>query len=100
MESLVSDNWTLYHYAMKSQVTRDKYQKRLGEFLESLRFQGDTIQQKSRVYVETSGKDSSWTFNNIFKCIQFQNSRVIKKQISGATVRNYVTSFKSFCEMA
>jgi hypothetical protein len=24
-----SNTWTLYHYAMKSPVTRDKYQKRI-----------------------------------------------------------------------
>ena len=32
--------------------------------------------------------------------MQFQNSRVIKKEISGATVRNYVKSIKLFCDMA
>ncbi|MDP8941228.1 MAG: hypothetical protein M3M84_01640 [Thermoproteota archaeon] len=28
-----SDHWTLYLYAMKSPVTRDKYQKRIGSSL-------------------------------------------------------------------
>ena len=44
--------------------------------------------------------DSNWTFNNIVKFVQFQNSRVNKKEIIGATVRNYVKSIKLFCEMA
>jgi hypothetical protein len=34
VEQLQSDPWTLYLYAMKSSVTRDKYQKRLGKFYE------------------------------------------------------------------
>ena len=32
--------------------------------------------------------------------MQFQNSRVNKKEITCATVRNYVKSIKLFCEMA
>ena len=32
--------------------------------------------------------------------MQFQKDRVDKKEISGATVRNYVKSIKLFCEMA
>ena len=78
MESLESDHWTLYLYSMKSPVTRDKYQKRLGKF-EFLGLEGDTIEQKSRVFVDLARKDSNWTFNSILKFIQFQNSRVIKK---------------------
>ena len=34
LEQLQSDPWTLYLYAMKLPVTRDKYQKRLGKFFE------------------------------------------------------------------
>ena len=94
------DHWTLYLYAMKSPVTRDKYQKRLGKFFDFLRLEGNTIEDKSKVFVEMARKDSNWTFSNILTFIQFQNSRVIRKEISGATVRNYVKSIKLFCDMA
>jgi site-specific recombinase XerC len=102
VEQLESDPnpWTLYLYAMKSPVTRDKYQKRLGKFFDFLRVEGSTIEDKSRVFVEMATRESNWTFNNILSFIQFQNSRVIKKEISGATVRNYVKSIKLFCDMA
>jgi integrase len=63
--------------------------------------EGGSIEEKSRVFVEMARKDNSnWTFNNILKFIQFQNSRVVRKEISGATVRNYVKSIKLFCDMA
>jgi hypothetical protein len=71
-----SDHWTLYLYAMKSPVTREKYQKRLGKFFDFLRLEGSTIEDKSRVIVEIARKDSNWTFSNILRFIQFQNSRV------------------------
>jgi len=85
---------------MKSPVTRDKYQKRLGKFFDFIRLEGATIEDKSRVFVEIARKDGNWAFNNIIRFIQFQNSRVIQKEISGATVRNYVKSIKLFCDMA
>jgi hypothetical protein len=86
---------------MKSPVTSDKYQKRLGKFFGFLGLEGRTIEEKSRVFVEIARKDgNNWAFNNIIRFIQFQNSRVIQKEISGATVRNYVKSIKLFCDMA
>jgi hypothetical protein len=36
---------TLYLYAMKSPVTRDKYQKRLGKFFDFLRLEGSTTEE-------------------------------------------------------
>jgi hypothetical protein len=53
------DHWTLYLYAMKSPVTRDKYQKRLDKFFDFLRLEGSTIEEKSRVFVEMARKDSN-----------------------------------------
>jgi hypothetical protein len=76
------DHWTLYLYAMKSPVTRDKYQKRLGKFFDFIGLEGSTIEDKSKVFVEMARKDSNWTFSNILRFIQFQNSRVIQKEIS------------------
>jgi hypothetical protein len=100
VEQLQSDPWTLYLYAMKSPVTREKYQKRLGKFLDFLALEGATIQEKSRAFVEMARKDSNWTFNSILRFVQFQNNRVLKKEITSATVRNYVKSIKLLCEMA
>jgi hypothetical protein len=57
--------WTLY--AMKSPVTRDKYQKRLGKFFDFLRLEGSTIEEKSIVFVEMARKDNNWTFSNILR---------------------------------
>ena len=77
-----SDTWTLYLYAMKSPVTRDKYQKRLGKFFDFLKLDGTTIEDKSKVFVEMARKDSNWSFSNILRFIQFQNNRVSQKEIS------------------
>jgi hypothetical protein len=70
---------------MKSPVTRDKYQKRLGKFFDFIRLEGVTIEDKSMIFVEIARKDGNWAFNNIIRFIQFQNSRIIRKEISGTT---------------
>jgi hypothetical protein len=45
-------------------------------------------------------KDNNSALINILKFIYFQRERVEKKEISGATVVNYVKSIKLFCDMA
>ena len=74
VEQLESDSspWTLYLYAMKSPVTRDKYQKRLGKFFDFLGIEGGSIEDKSRVFVEIARKDSNWNFNNILRLFSFK----------------------------
>ena len=87
-----SDHWTLYLYTMKSPVTRDKYEKRLGKFFDFVRLEASSIEDKSKVFVEKARKDSNWTFSNIMRFIQFQNSRVILKEISECLLEVFLLS--------
>lgn len=94
------DPWSLYIYAMKSPMTRNRYQTRLAKFFDFIELSGSTLDERARTFAKRSKIDSNWAFNNILKFIQFQNDRVNKKEITGATVRNYVKSIKLFCEMS
>ncbi len=95
------DSWSLYLYAMKSPVTREKYQKRLEKFFDSLGLEGITIEEKSKKFVYLAKeKGNDWVFNAILKFMQFQLDRANRKEITGSTVRNYLKSIKLFCEMA
>jgi hypothetical protein len=94
------DPWSLYIYAMKAPMTRDRYQTRLAKFLDFIGMIGATLEERARVFAKRGKDDSNWSLNNILKFVQFQKDRVDKKEISGATVRNYVKSIKLFCEMA
>jgi hypothetical protein len=44
------DPWTLYLYAMKLPVTKEKYQRRLGHFFYFLDLSGESTQDKSRIF--------------------------------------------------
>jgi integrase len=94
------DPWSLFIYAMKAPMTRNRYQTRLAKFLDFIGIAGTRLEDRARAFAERGKNDSNWAFNNIVKFVQFQNSRVNKKEITGATVRNYVKSIKLFCEMA
>jgi integrase len=95
------DLWSLYLYALKSPVTREKYQKRLEKFFDFLGLEGTTIEDKSKSFIRRIEKeDTPWVFNSLIKFMQFHLDRVNRKEITGATVRNYLKSIKLFCEMA
>jgi integrase len=96
----VDNYWSLYIYAMKSPVTREKYVKRLNKFFDFIGIEGLSVKEKSAAFLQIARQNPQLAFNNIIKFLQFQNQRVNAKEITGATVRNYVKSIKLFCEMA
>jgi hypothetical protein len=75
--------WSLYLYAMKSPVTRQKYQKRLEKFFDFLESEGDTIEEKSNYFVKISKeKGNAWVFNVVLKFIKTLLERFNEKDIT------------------
>jgi hypothetical protein len=87
IENIDQDIWSLYLYALKSPVTREKYQKRLEKFFDFIRLEGATIKDKSSSFIKRIEKErnSQWVFNNILKFMQFHLDRVNRKEITRAT---------------
>lgn len=83
-------------------MTRDRYKTRLAKFFGFIEIDDGNIslEDKARMFAKKSKCDFNWVFANILKFIQYQEDRMDKKEITGATVRNYVKSIKLFCEMA
>ncbi len=95
------DPWSLYLYAMKSPVTREKYQKRLEKFFDFVNIEGITVEEKSNVFVDLVKKEGNgWLFNQVLRFMRFQLDRFNKKEITGSTIRNYLKSIKLFCDLA
>jgi hypothetical protein len=96
MEDL--DPWSLYIYAMKAPMTRDRYQTRLAKFFDFVGLEvGLKLEDRARVFAQRGKDDGNWALNSILRFVQYQKDRVDKKEITGATVRNYVKSVKLFC---
>ena len=99
-EAFLSNSWLLYLDAMKSPLTRYKYQGNLARFLDFAGIQGVTLENRAERFAECGKKDTAWAFENILRFIHCQKKRVEQKEITSATVRNYVKAIKLFCEMA
>jgi hypothetical protein len=95
------DIWSLYLFALKSPVTREKYKTRLDKFFNFIGLEGKSIEEKSHSFIERyKTEGSQWVFNSILKFMQFHLERVNRKEITGSTIQNYLKSIKLFCEMA
>ena len=93
------DPYSLFLYAMNSQVTRDRYTTRLQRFFSFIGIEGATIQERCRLFAENGRNDSNWAFKSIVSFLQIQKERVDRKEITGSTIRNYVKAIKLFTEM-
>ena len=99
-ESTIEDPYSLFVFAMNAAQTREKYITRLDRFFRFINIEGNTIQERCRSFAEIAKKDNNkWVLNNVLRFLQIYKERVEKKEISGATLRNYVKSIKLFCEM-
>jgi integrase len=93
--------WSLFLYAMKSPVTRQKYAGKINKFFDFLELDGTTTEQKSMVFLQRAQQDgNAWVFSSILRFMRHLLERYNRKEITGSTVRNYLKSIKLFCEMA
>jgi len=93
--------WKLYLFALKSPLTREKYQGRIEKFFDFIKLEGATIEEKSLNFIQKSASEGNqWVFSNVLKFMMYQIDRVNQKEIVGSTVQNYVKSIKLFCDMA
>jgi hypothetical protein len=96
-----SNAYSLFVYAVRSQVTRDYYLRRLKIFLNHINlFPNGTMQERCNLFGANGLKDVNWAFSCIIRFLQFQKERVEREEITGATLRNFVKAIKLFCEMS
>jgi hypothetical protein len=93
------DPYTLFIHAIKSPVTKEKYQRRLMIFFDFIKISGDSMQERCIVFAK-NGKNTNWIFNNILQFVLFYKERINRKEITGATLFNYLKAIKLFCEMS
>jgi hypothetical protein len=90
-ETIMSDSldpWTLFTYAMKAPMTRDRYQTRVAKFFNFIGIQGASTEEKARNFASRGREDNSWAFDCIirfrtnFWIIQFSfdstNTKIIR----------------------
>jgi hypothetical protein len=101
IEAEEHDAYSLFMYAVRSQVTRDYYLRRLRIFLNHIGLLPEgTIEERCNIFAVKGKKDPNWAFSCIIRFLQYQKERVEREEITGATLRNFVKAIKLFCEMS
>jgi hypothetical protein len=85
-------------YAIRSQVTREKYLGRLAMFMSYVGINEGDIENRCNTFGQKAKADTTWLTNNIVKYLHNHRERAERREISGATLRNYVKPIKLFCE--
>ncbi len=86
-------------YALKAPETKRQYPKRLEVFLDYLKLQGSTIEEKANQFYEFIKQDPKTFQNAPLNYFIFQNERAKKGEISQSTIPNYYKPIKLFCDM-
>jgi hypothetical protein len=96
-----TDAYSLFLYAVRSQVTREYYLRRLRIFLNHIGFlTAGTMEDRCNLFASKGKKNPGWAFSCIVRFLQHQKERVEREEITGATLRNFVKAIKLFCEMS
>ena len=93
--------YSLFLYRVRSPVTRNYYLRRLRIFFNHIKLLPDeTMEKRCNFFAAYARNNPNLVFRNIIEFLQFQRERVERKEIVGATLKNFVKPLKLFCEMS
>ena len=76
-----SDAYSLFMYAVRSQITRDYYLRRLRIFLNHISLLPEgTMKERCILFASKGKKNPSWVFSCIVRFLQYQKERVEKEE--------------------
>ena len=84
---------------MKSNATKDRYKRRLGNFFDFLEIQGDLTEQSRQFVSQAKNNGNSWVTANMMKYLSYHKERAERGEIAESTLRNYYKPIKLFFEM-
>ena len=99
MLELEQEPLTEFYQAIRSPVTRRKYELRLAQFLDYLKVDGQDLKEKARTFASRAKKEPEWATSAVSSFLLEQKVRVEKGEINASTVSIYVKPLKLFCEM-
>jgi integrase len=90
---------TEFFDAIRSPITKDRYEKRLDLFFRGIGIEGIDIKQRAREFVKLAKADNQWATRTINDYMRKQKERAERKEISESTVPQFYKPIKLFCEM-
>jgi hypothetical protein len=99
IEEVQQDPMTIFLYALKAPETRRQWPRRLKVFLDFLKLDGTTMEERAKQFMIKARQSPQWAQDNLIKFIAFQIERARRNEISETTISNYYKAAKLFCEM-
>src|SRR5881409_3432969 len=100
-EGSLTNTYSLFVYAIRTQITRDYYLRRLRTFFDFIKILPNAeIERRCNHFAALAIKDPKWAFGTIINFLQYQKERVEREEITAATLYNFVKALKLFCEMS
>lgn len=90
--------YSLFVGSIRSPVTKEKYLQRMGYFFDYLNIHQKDVEERFDILTRKADTNTSWLVNAIFNYLQVHKGRVERKEISTATLRNYVKPIRLYCE--
>jgi len=75
--------YLMFKYAIKTEITRKYYERRLKKFFDFIEFEIGTkdIEFRCNEFVEKAKNNTNWTLSHIIRFLQYQKERVEKKRL-------------------
>ncbi|CAN5474855.1 hypothetical protein BH18THE1_BH18THE1_20790 [soil metagenome] len=96
--SLEETSYYSFILAIRSPVTREKYLGRLGMFMSYVGITEGNLEEKCNALGEKVKANPTWLTREVIRYLHIHMQRAEKREISGATLRNYLKPIKLFCE--
>lgn len=88
IEIVQTDAYSLFGYAIRTQITRDYYLRRFSTFFDFITLlPNSSIENRCNRLAAIAIKDRNWTFSKIIGFLQFQKERVDGEEIAAANRR-------------
>lgn len=97
---ITSGPYQMFTYSIRNDETRKYYERRLKKFFDFINLDVfNSIDKRCSSFVQRTLSDKQWALNQIISFLQFQKNRVEKREITAATLSNFVKPIRLFCEM-
>lgn len=96
-EILILSPYDNFEYALKAKSSKRQYPNRLDKFLSFIELQGNIKEKCNKFFLISKNKEL--VESHLIRFINSQKERIQNKEISEATLGNYVKAIKLFCSM-
>jgi len=94
------DPFLLFTSAIRSNQTKEKYQRRLDIFFDFIALPKGSLKERCVIFIKNSKENPTYyPLNSVFRFIMYQKERLQKKEIVVSTIHNYLKPIKLLCEM-